>query len=700
MPIFMRLILLVLLLFQGHAVTAAQSPPVQQPHLEARLLSEYQTLQPGQRFSMAVQLQPDEGWHTYWINPGDSGLATSIRWNLPEGLEAAGIQWPVPQLLRVGHLANYGFEGSTHLLTDLILGDDVGPGSIEISAQVDWLVCKEICIPGSALLELELNVADRAEPARSNQPYFEQARLAQPLPRDWPVSFELTEGLVSFKIHHPDASSMAYGEVHLFVGASELVEHARPQEIIPTGDALIIRQPRNTYFSQVDDGFPVVLVHDAGAILLTAAAADPGPAAPPQTAISGGIPVAGIGMTSALLMALLGGLILNLMPCVFPVLSLKAIHLAKRSERRLSDALAYTAGVLLSFLFIAGLLLVLRATGEALGWGFQLQNPWLIGALSFLFVAIGLNLSGTYEVATGLMGLGQGRSGQRGIRASLMMGVLAVTIASPCTAPFMGVALGFAITQPTAMALMIFAALGLGFAAPLLLLAMMPGLSRVLPAPGPWMNTFKQWMAVPMYLTTVWLLWVFGRQQGVDSLGLLMAALVLFIAGLWWWGVCQMQHRPGRQKIISLLLLGLSLITALAAVKTTPAIGERATADAISTRNWQPWSPELQASLLQQQLPVFVNMTADWCITCLANERVALETAGTRELFERHDIHYLKGDWTLRDPQITRYLESHGRSGVPLYVLYWPGREAKVLPQILTPAIVRDSIDFAMAQGQ
>lgn len=689
-------LLLVLSAFTAAASTAAEehtdrSSVVTQPHLEARLLSEFSTISRGHLYTLAVELEPDAGWHTYWINPGDSGLATQIRWQAPEGSYFDDIQWPIAQKFLIGPLANYGFEDTTYLLTDFNIPADYPHDQVTITANVDWLVCEEYCIPGSAELSLTLDVG-MPELSERNQPLFRTARNRLPEIADWPARFDIQGRQVTIIVESPEAVAMAQEEsFYGFVGASELVEHAEEARIETTDDMLVIRRTLNTYHSEVPDKFILQLTHDNRSVELWVRGADQGPGA--ASAAAGGME-GGPGLALVLVFAFLGGLILNLMPCVFPVLSLKAMAIANSGKRQLPDALWYTAGVVLSFLVIAALLLALRAAGQALGWGFQLQNPWLIGTLVLLFVAIGLNLSGVFQFGTRLMGLGQSQvqsaSDGSGAKGSFATGVLAVIIASPCTAPFMGVALGFAIVQPPAIALLIFAMLGIGLAFPFLALGLIPGAARVLPKPGAWMDGFKQWMAIPMYLTTVWLLWVFGRQAGVDSLAILLAAVVIFATLLWWHGRQQLQGgRTLGQRIGLLMFAGITVLLFWGALSLQQSPGS--SSDEVDGRSWQAWTPERHEALKGEQ-PVFVNMTADWCITCLANERVALDTDATRALFAEHDIAYLKGDWTLQDPAITEYLSRYQRNGVPLYVLYWPGRDPYVLPQILTTGIVRDSV--------
>jgi thiol:disulfide interchange protein len=387
-----------------------------------------------------------------------------------------------------------------------------------------------------------------------------------------------------------------------------------------------------------------------------------------------------------LLSALLGGLLLNPMPCVFPVLSLKALSLAQGGGkgRRVQalHGLSYTLGVLLSFALVAALLLGLRAGGAAIGWGFQLQSPGFVGLLALLLFALGLSLSGLGHFGSGLMGAGERLTQGGGYRASFFTGVLAAAVASPCTAPFMGTALGVAVLLPPALALTVFLALGLGMALPFLLLSLVPRLGRRLPRPGPWMETFKQALAFPLYLTVIWLLWVLGRQAGVDALALALVGLLCLGLALWLFDRPAGVHSAWRRGA-AWSLLGLALLSLYLPGRAPPA-------DALEPR---PFSERTLAELRAQGVPVFVNMTADWCITCLANERVALNTAAVRQAFERRGVVYLKGDWTRRDPAITQYLARYGRNGVPLYVLYAPGQEGRVWPQLLTPALALEALD-------
>ena len=393
---------------------------------------------------------------------------------------------------------------------------------------------------------------------------------------------------------------------------------------------------------------------------------------------------ASLSLALVLLFALAGGMILNLMPCVFPILSIKVLSFTmnhKTDRSRHIHGLVYTAGVVSSFVLIAIAMLSLRAAGESIGWGFQLQSPLFVIFLIYLFFVMGLGLSGYLEIGSSLMSVGQNSQGEEGLRSSFMTGVLATTVASPCTAPFMGPALGFAVSQSATIAVLVFAFLGLGMALPFILLAWIPGLTKRLPKPGHWMDVFKQFLAFPIYLTAVWLLWVAGRQTSIDVAAAVVIGLVLLVMGLWVW---KLNSKPTTRVLAA---------ATLAAALAVPVL-------AISETEVEPdflaYSPELLADLRADSQPVFINLTADWCITCLVNERIALSSEKVKQLMRDNGINYLKGDWTNSDPQITELLERFNRSGVPLYLLYPRGQgEAEILPQILTESMVVDALNKA-----
>ena len=503
----------------------------------------------------------------------------------------------------------------------------------------------------------------------------------------WPARFSTESRSLSVRI---DTSEPLPTDGWQFFPANEnLVDHAAEAFVVVDEGLVQVSQRLSRFFTGSPPQLQFLLVHgDSGRAYALSAA--PGDLAP-----TGAIEVADArpGLALILLLALAGGVLLNLMPCVFPVLSIKAMSLvtgAGHDQR--AHGLAYTAGVVLSFAVLAGVLLVLRAGGEALGWGFQLQSPWFVGLLIYVFFAMGLALSGLFEFGTRMMGVGQDLAERGGLKGSFFTGVLACVVASPCTAPFMGTALGVAVLLPWPQAMSVFLALGLGLALPMLALSWWPGLGRILPRPGPWMETFKQAMAFPLYLAAVWLLWVLARQTDPNGLALVLTGMVALAFALWLAG------RRNRSETLATarhVAVGLSVIFALAALGTAARFEAQAPSDGLAANGWEPFSPErLEHLIADPEQAVLVNMTADWCVTCLVNERVALNTEPVRQALVSNNIIYLKGDWTRRDPVITEYLARYERNGVPLYVVYpRNGGQPRVLPQILTPGLVVQALE-------
>lgn len=686
--------LLAAFISQAHAVE-----PEDSPHVRAELVAETTALLRGGDSLVALKLTPEPGWHTYWRNPGDSGLSTKLNWSLPAGVSAGTIQWPAPHRAPLGELTNYGYGDETlHLVSIAVPADWPLSRPLPLRVQAKWLVCKDVCIPGEAELGLNLPVvAGSADLDPAQAEAFERARAAlpEPMPAGWLARYQVADGALSLAV---EASGLDKAEViEFFPYANDLVNHAAPQKLAVDAQGLRLSQGLSSYFLDAPKQVEGVLVLEQGgqrrAYELSASAGTVAPVlaerAPPAGAAqtTGKAVTKTPGLLPALLFALLGGLILNLMPCVFPVLSLKALSLAQnaghaRAKQRAS-ALAYTAGAVLSCVLAAGVLLALRAGGEALGWGFQLQSPTFIAALAYLMFALGLSMSGLLEIGSSWMGVGSGLASKSGLAGSFFTGVLAVVVASPCTAPFMGSALGYAVTQPVPVALLVFAALGLGLALPFLLIGYFPRLARALPRPGAWMLTFKQAMAFPLYLTVAWLLWVLTRQAGADALGLTACGLVAVALAVWLLG------RPGR-KLAGTLIAALALLAAGYVLASPLLRVQPATASAASTK--EAWSPERVAALRAEGRTVFVDFTADWCITCKVNERGALASERVRQAFAEAGVVTLVADWTTSDPRITQALAEFGRNGVPLYLLYPQGGEPRVLPQVLTPQIVIDAL--------
>ena len=670
-------------LMSSAAALAWEQGPVQRDHIEAELVAASTSVQPGGTVEVGLRLLPDPHWHTYWKNPGDSGLPTRLNWTLPEGASVSDIAWPYPEALVMGHLINYGYEGEHLLPVTLSVPDYLEPGSeLTLRLAAEWLVCEEVCIPGDARLELVVPVsADRPNPDPVHVSLFEQARQQHPQNVSWPARFSTEGSQLSVQVE-PD-QSLPVDRLEVFAAVENFVEHAEFASVTGGNGQLLIAQPLSPFRTGTPESLPMVLVDRAGerAWRITA---EPGSLVSDGSLLA---PASQTGWLLTIVLALAGGVLLNLMPCVFPVLSIKAMSLvsgAGHDQRR--HGLAYTAGVLLSFALLAGVLLGLRAGGEAIGWGFQLQSPWFVGILVYVLFALGLSLSGLFDFGTRLMGMGQGLTDKGGMSGSFFTGVLACVVASPCTAPFMGTALGVAVLMPWPMAMAVFLALGFGLALPMLALSFSPALARRMPRPGPWMDTFKQAMAFPLYLAVVWLLWVLARQTDANGLAAILSGMVVLAFALWLGGK---RDQGPTLSIARHVLVGLSLVLAIAALGTANRF-QHEQGEAPASASWENYTPERLAELrADPDQAVLVNMTADWCVTCLVNERVALNSDAVRQAMTDNDVVYIKGDWTRRDRAITEYLAEFGRNGVPLYVLYpRNGDEPKVLPQVLTPGLV------------
>ncbi len=685
----------VLLIFAAQALAAGGSR-IANGELAITLVSERVALVPGgsQRLGLLIEHQPH--WHTYWQNAGDSGIPTKLRWNLPDGIAAGQIQWPHPQRFDLAGIINFGYGDRILLPVPLEVSAALSAPSVPLTVTVDWLVCKEECIPGRAELNLSLPVAAEAAADTEWAADFAAADARIPVAADWRANVRIDGELAQVEVELP-ADFPADAPVDLYPVEVEVLSNATPADRAVHAGVLHWPAARSDYLQDVPETLDLVVVSGEppnsrawqlrAQVLDLTAAPTAGVAALP--AADTGSPAPGMSIATALLFALLGGAILNLMPCVFPVLTLKALAL-RGDVSHLRHGLLYAAGSVLAFLALAAALLALRAAGESLGWGFQLQSPWLIGALVYLFFAMGLSLSGVFTFGERLMGVGQSLTEGEGDRAAFFTGVLAAVVASPCTAPFMGAAMGFALTQSAAVALLIFGMLGFGLALPFLLLCLIPGLAERLPRPGAWMDRLKQILAFPLYLSAVWLLWVYGEQLGPLAMAQLAVGAVILAFALWLLG-WPAPLRPLRAvaAVLSLLAVGYALH---AGASQDPAPAQQTAGE------HEPWSEARLAQLRGSGKPVLVNMTAAWCITCLANERVALSTEAVRGRMQELGMAYLKGDWTRRDDSITRYLAQYGRTGVPLYVLYpADGGAPRVLPQLLTPELVLAEFDAVAA---
>jgi thiol:disulfide interchange protein DsbD len=637
-------LLLVLILALTATAHAAESSPHRTPRAIASLISDTDAVSPGTQYHLALRLQIAPGWHSYGLNPGDAGVPPELDWTLPAGTTVGAIAWPAPHREREGEIMTFAYTGDT-----LLAVPATGPGPIKLHAS--WLVCKNICVPEEADFTLDLPAGPPAPSAEA--PLFEQAQSALPRPSPYPATLS-PDGV----LHLTGADLTAVRDAFFIPNTPDLIAPAAPQTLHTDSNGLTLALTKGDSFKPQTDIPGVLLLTDAGG---------------QQTALSltatPGAATATTPLWQALLFALLGGLILNLMPCVFPVLAMKAFAIAKLSTGNRSiaraQAAAYTLGVLISFAAIGFGLIALRALGQSVGWGFQFQSPLFVAAMAWILFAVGLNLSGVFHIALGIEGAGQSLTLKRGLGGSFAGGVLAVLVATPCTAPFMGVAIAAALAAPPLETLAVFSAMGLGLAAPTALLALIPGIGRILPRPGAWMEIFRQALAFPMYAAAIWLVWVLSQQTGPN--GVLAALAGCLMIGLSAW-LLRLRSRP----LAALALLGCLALTPL--LRPAPA---ETTADA--------YTPARLASLRDAGKPVFLNMTAAWCVTCLVNERVALETTPVRDAFAAAGITLLKGDWTRQDPAITAFLQAQGRDGVPLYVFYPAGGQPpRVLPQILT----------------
>ena len=729
----------------GNALLGGATHVVKTEQVRAELLVHApQGLQAGQTFWLGLQIEHQPDWHTYWQNPGDSGLPTRLQWQLPTGLQAGDIAWPLPKKFPIGTLANYGYEGRLLLTVPVTVGTDFrfpDSGPLALALQAEWLVCRQECIPQEGRFTLSLA---SAAPQKAHAALFESAQKLSPQALrqlkeggNWITGGQTTlsdDGKqISLRLHGLPASWRGQ-TLSAFPVTANVVHNAAVQgkdwtqnwqgavwsaqipvseergdsprsmrwviavgpESSPKAPAFELETPVQGTWPALTQAAPAEISPALAKALAENARAAQRPAASTTTAL---------GLTLAILGALVGGLLLNLMPCVFPVLAIKVLGFAQAdtspAEHR-AAGVAYTAGVVVSFMLLGGLMLALRAAGEQLGWGFQLQSPPVVASLALLFTVLGLNLAGVFEFGQMLpSSLATLQSRHPTVNAGLS-GVLAVAVASPCTAPFMGASLGLAIALPVWQALGVFAAMGVGMALPYLGASWWPGIARALPRPGAWMVTFRQAMAFPMFATVIWLLWVLGQQTGVDGASGLLA-LLLTVAWLAW-----AVGLAGRTRWV---MSGLALTTLLwlgsswlpLALREAPATGPATAPSNVSPSNasapstaalpqWQAWSEADLQTQLAAGRPVFVDFTAAWCVTCQYNKKTTLADARVLADFAARQVVLMRADWTRRDPAITQALTALGRSGVPVYALYAPGRAPVLLSELPSVAEVQTAL--------
>jgi len=676
------------------------SAVVTTPQVRAELVAHApQGVQTGQPMWLGLQLQHQPGWHTYWRNPGDSGLATQLSWQLPAGMQAGDTLWPIPRMIPVGDMVNHGFEDTVLLAVPVQISKAFKPGVTDIKLQADWLVCKQECIPQTGQFELRLPAAASIA---NHGLVFEQLLDAQPSALS-PATQNATFNPQGLELHISGLPTELHGHaLKAFAEAPEVLASGLGMQNGGNWQSGIwhMNAPLNRMRSTEPQTIGLLLVDDSVSphkswrvqlhiqgqwpTDLATPAVTSAPTAQPPAAASNA------GLISALIGAFMGGLLLNLMPCVLPVLAIKVLSLSKASistAQRRGIGTAYAAGVLLSMLSLALLLIGLRAAGSQLGWGFQLQSPWLVAGLSLLFTLIALNLFGVIEMRGNWTSGLAVQMARHPLADAFLSGVLAVVVAAPCTAPFMGASVGVAFTLPTWQGILVFVSLGSGLALPFTLSAWLPATARWLPRPGAWMQVLRQVLAFPMLLTVVWLLWVFAKQTSTDAASVLLATLAL-VSG-WVWSMGLSGHFANWVRVLFAACLA-SLLWLAQPVLQSSVSTDNLVSD--SDKRWQAWSETRVNQALQAGQPVFIDFTAAWCVTCQVNKQTTLRNAQVLQAFAANNVLLLQADWTRRDPAISQALTALGRSGVPVYVLHMPGKPPQVLSELLTPDMVIKAI--------
>lgn len=665
----------------GLPALAYETAPVTTKRSVATLITDADSVAPGGQIRIALRLRLTEGWHTYWQNPGEAGVPIELVPSLSSGATAGPIEWPVPGRISEQSITTYGYSGEVVLPIRVTLGSGISALSGDVTAH--WLACKDICVPEEASFRIDLPAGSGAPSAQA--PLFKAHDLAVPRVSPW------------------DATIAADGT--LFVRGEEL----RPETVVDAwfipdspgqivdgaAQLLAVRDRGFTLGLRLAKGFDpasglhgILSVRDKGGSQADVTLmAREGPAPPTPVLVGAAVPIG-----KALGFAFLGGLILNLMPCVFPILAMKAVGFAAglAHGRARAHAVSYTFGVVTTFICVALALLAARSAGVAAGWGFQFASPVFVAAMAWLLFGVGLNLSGVFRVGGGFAGAGGALAAREGHWGSFFTGALAVLVATPCTAPFMAVAIGTGLAAPPPVTVLIFFVMGLGLASPYLALSASPSLGLVLPRPGPWMDMLRQLLAFPMYAAAVWLLWVVSQEAGAPGvLGTATGFVLLGFAG-WSLGITQDSAPRGRHAGWAAAGVAASLaLAALAGIGTAPA-------GPVAERNSETFTPARLQALRAEGRPVFVNLTAAWCVTCLVNERVAISNDTVQRAFAAKHVAYLRGDWTRQDPAISEFLREQGRDGVPLYLYYGPhATAAEVLPQILTESVVLDAVGRA-----
>jgi len=670
-------------------VAVAAGPSADVEHLHVQLVMPNPTLVAGSPADVGIYFKLEPGWHVYWKNAGDSGLPPNVRWSLPSGVTASSFQFPAPKRLPLGPLMDFGYEDEVLFPLTVSVAKSVKTGPVMLKAKVDWLVCREQCIPGKAELETTAMVSDHlskdAPPSTGDVAIYKRllTQLAEPLPGGDNVQFQ------------PDATgfrmAVTTGQretgAQFFPAEQNILDNPAAQTVTPTATGLVLELKKDANLAANPKQLAGILELSGGRNYEIAAVPGTVAAAKPPATVLDALKAAGL--------AFLGGIILNLMPCVFPVLFIKGLSLVqssgKEKHKQRSHGLVYTLGIVVSFWVLVGALLALRAAGSTLGWGFQFQSPVFLGLMAGLLFFLGLSLAGQFEIGLTLTSAGGSLAQKQGYAGSFFTGVLAVIVATPCTAPFMGAAVGFALAQSAFVTFAIFTALALGLALPYLLLTLQPAWTRLLPRPGAWMEVLKQATAVPLFGFVIWLVWVLAQTRGAEAVAAVLAAFLLLAVAGWIMGRWPAKRLPSLAA--GLVIVGAIAVCVYGVTVLAAPVTAAAESGASGASKWEPWSQAAVDKYRAEGRPVFVDFTASWCLSCQVNERVALRTEQADAAFKRANVALLKADWTNRDDAIANALTSLGRSGVPAYALYVPGSDAPtLLPEALTPGIVTDAL--------
>jgi len=703
---------------------SAASSSADLPHVHVQFISPNAQFHPGSN-SAGLYFKLEPGWHVYWKNPGDAGEPPHIKWTLPQGITAGPIQFPVPKRLPLGPLMDFGYEDEVLFPIQLNVADSASSGSANIHAKVDWLVCRGSCIPEKTELELDRPIVPANSGTAPVQPDYDLwSRLSNKLPAPFPPNLRIGFTPTSTGFRLTVNTGQKETEASFFPSKPDILSNPAPQTATPTASGLTLDLKKDESLAanpkelsgllQLSGGRAYEVIVQSGspkapkpAPVQTSAPASTNPAnsaspANSPTELPGPAqPANGPGILQAAGLAFLGGLILNLMPCVFPVLFIKGLSLVQsgNEERRTlrTHGFVYAAGILVSFWALVALLLGLRSAGSHLGWGFQFQSPIFLSLMAALLFFLGLSLAGQFEIGLTLTSAGGSLAQKQGYTGSFFTGVLAVIVATPCTAPFMGVALGYALAQSALVTFAVFTALALGLAAPYVALTLQPAWTRILPRPGAWMEVLKQAVSIPIFGTVIWLAWVVAQAYGATLLAALLANFLLLAIAGWFLGRWPAKRwSAATAGLLALSVVGMSVFAANSFVTIEEPknilVGDIDTLKALPVlrgNNWQPWSTEAVTRAQSQGRPVFVDFTASWCLSCQVNERVALGKPEVKKAFADNNVVLLRADWTRYDDSITQALNSFGRSGVPTYALYVPGEKSpRLLPEVLTPGIV------------